>query len=62
MLNEVRGHTGGVLCAEFSRDGRRIASASEDFSIKVWDLAGPEITTAAKRPKKGKGAAPLVGD
>lgn len=61
-LCELRGHTGGVLCAEFSRDGRRAATASEDFSIRIWDIASPELAGTPRRPKKAKAAAPTVGD
>jgi WD40 repeat protein len=62
ILCELPGHTGGVFCAEFSRDGRHVATGSDDFSIKVWDLAGPGVPPLSKRPKKGKAAVPIVGD
>lgn len=62
MLCELSGHTGGVLCAEFSRDGRRVATTSDDFSIKVWDLSGSDLPEAAKRGKKTKPAMLKVGD
>ena len=62
MLCECPGHTGGVFCAEFSRDGRRVATASDDFSIKIWDLASSDLPAAPKRPKKGKPTTPKVGD
>ncbi|HEX7376265.1 MAG TPA: discoidin domain-containing protein, partial [Pirellulales bacterium] len=62
MLAELKGHTGGVMCAEFSPDGRQVATASEDFSIKVWDLSGGDLPEVAKKGKKAKPAAPIVGD
>ena len=62
MLYELPGHTGGVFCAEFSRDGRRVATASDDFSIKVWELSGGELPPGPKRPKKAKPTISKVGD
>lgn len=62
VLCEMKGHTGGVLCAEFSRDGQRVATAAEDFSIKLWELVGAGVPEAPKRARKAKPPAPLVGD
>ncbi|HVX60481.1 MAG TPA: SUMF1/EgtB/PvdO family nonheme iron enzyme, partial [Pirellulales bacterium] len=61
-LCELAGHAGDVLCAEFSRDGRQVATASEDFSIKLWNLTGDDVPPAPKRTKRAKAAPPLVGD
>jgi WD40 repeat protein len=33
----MRGHTGNVLCAAFSLDGKQIVSGSDDCNIRVWD-------------------------
>jgi WD40 repeat protein len=49
------------MCAEFSRDGRRVATCSDDFSIKLWDLFGPDVPEAPKRGKKGKPPTLVVG-
>jgi WD40 repeat protein len=42
----LKGHTGWVYSVEFSPDGKRIASGSDDTTVKVWDAAtGQEIFT-----------------
>jgi WD40 repeat protein len=37
----LRGHTGEVYCACYSPDGRLLATASQDATIRLWDVSTP---------------------
>jgi WD40 repeat protein len=39
LVHALRGHSGAVLSLAFTRDGKFLASASLDYTIKVWELA-----------------------
>src|SRR5262249_13530023 len=41
----LTGHRGNVAALAFSRDGRLLASASLDRSVKVWDVAAARERT-----------------
>lgn len=39
----LRGHTGEVYCASYSPDGRHLATASQDSTIKLWDTSTGQL-------------------
>ena len=41
--NQLKGHTSGVYRVSFSPDGKRIVTASDDNTARVWDLSGQQI-------------------
>jgi WD40 repeat protein len=39
MLRELKGHQGTIFSAEFSPDGERVVTASDDGPAAVWDVS-----------------------
>src|SRR5262249_30240593 len=44
----LRGHTDVVNAVAFSQDGRRLASASQDLAVRVWEAATGQETLTLK--------------
>jgi WD40 repeat protein len=38
LVATLQGHTGSVLSAEFSADGTRVVTASEDHTARLWPV------------------------
>jgi hypothetical protein len=49
----LKGHTDGVTSVCFSPDGQRLASASQDGTVKIWDAPRPAPRRSRATPPLG---------
>ncbi|MEU6771646.1 AAA family ATPase [Streptomyces sp. NPDC046759] len=53
LATPLSGHTGAVYLTSFSPDGRTLATASYDRTVRLWDVADPHRPKPLGRPLTG---------
>ncbi|MBL9172646.1 MAG: WD40 repeat domain-containing protein, partial [Verrucomicrobiales bacterium] len=53
LVTRLKGHSSSVSELTFSRDGRRLASASADQTIRIWDTSGEPTGWTERRILRG---------
>jgi hypothetical protein len=58
----LRGHEAAIFSLAFDATGQRVASASDDGTIRIWDVAKPSPLLVIDTPDGGSGAVVFTGD
>jgi len=49
----LSGHTDSVTCARFNRDGKLVATAGLDASVKIWNTENGQLVNTLEGPGEG---------
>jgi WD40 repeat protein len=52
LIQTLKGHTEFITAVSFSPDSKYLATASEDYTAKIWNIRGEEITTLRGHSQK----------
>lgn len=50
ITHELKGHNGCVNCLEWSKDGSKLISGSDDLTVRIWTPLNHPVNTIPKQP------------